>query len=157
MNGGDDLQDNCVTEGRLLLLILLIIAVSATQCAPLSHKQEWVPNRPETKVLPAKPEVVKEAMERVFVKKRYSLDTEKSNSMHLQTEWLEEGKYRNMVKADLKPFSRSKTEVTLHVLIEEKKLFKEEWEPIDEVGEDTYRILMGEVEMECYRVLYDGA
>ncbi len=157
MNGGDGLQGKRYTEGNLLLLILLAMAVFATQCAPLSHKQEWVPNRPETKVLPAKPEVVKEAMERVFIKKHYSLDTERSNSMHLQTEWLEEGKYRNMVKADLKAVSRSKTEVTLHVLIEKKKLFKEEWEPMDEVGEDTYRILMGEVEMECYRVLYDGA
>lgn len=151
------MQDKCVTEGNLLLLILLIMAVLMTRCAPLSHKQEWVTNRPETKVLPAKPEVVKKAMERVFAKKQYYLDTEKSNSMHLQTKWLEDGKYRNMVKADLKPVSRSKTEVTLHVLIEEKKLFKEEWQPMEEVGEDTYRILMGEVEMECYRVLYDGA
>ncbi len=157
MNGGDGLQGKCFNEGISLLLIFLIMAVLVIQCAPLSHKQEWVPNRPETKILPAKPEVVKKAMVRVFVKKNYSLDTEKSSSMHLQTEWLEEGKYRNMVKADLKPVSRSKTEVTLHVLIEEKKLFKEEWVPMAEVGEDTYRILLGEVEMECYRVLYDGA
>ncbi len=123
----------------------------------MSQKQEWVPNRPETRVLPAKPEVVKEAVERVFVNKNYSLNTEKSTSLHLQSEWQEEGKYRNMVKADLKPVGKSKTEVSLHMLIQEKKMFKEEWVPMDEVGEDTYRILMGDIEMECYRVLYDGS
>ena len=143
-------------SGDIPLLILLSVLILLTQCAPMSHKQEWVPNRPETRVLPAKSEVVRTAVERVLHKKNYSLDSEMSNSLHLQTEWLEEGKYRNMVKADLKPIEKSKTEVTLHVLIQEKKLFKEEWEPIDEIGEDTYRIIMGDVEMECYRVLYDG-
>jgi hypothetical protein len=26
---------------------------------------------------------------------------------------------------------------------------------MDEIGEDTYRIMMGDIEMECYRVLYN--
>ena len=144
-------------SSNLPVLVLLSMVFTLTQCAPMSHKQEWVPNRPETRVMPAKPEVVRTAVERALVKKHYSLNAEKSNPLYLQTEWLEEGKYRNMIKADLKPVGKNKTEVTLHVLIQEKKAFKEEWQPMDEVGEDTYRIIMGDVEMECYRVLYDGA
>jgi hypothetical protein len=133
------------------------MTVLLTHCAPMSHKQEWVPNRPETRVLPAKPEVAKEAVERVLVGKNYSLNTQKSSSLHLQSEWQKEGKYRNMVKADLKPVGKSKTEVRLHMVIQEKKMFKEEWVTMDKVGEDTYRILMGDIEMECYRVLYEGS
>ena len=99
-------------SSNLSVLVLLSMVLLLTQCAPMSHKQEWVPNRPETKVMPANSEVVRTAVERVLVKKFYSLDPEKSNSLHLQTEWLEEGKYRNMIKADLKPVGKSKTEVT---------------------------------------------
>jgi hypothetical protein len=106
--------------------------------------------------MPAKSEVVRTALERALVKKHYALNDEKSNSLHVQTEWLEEGKHRNMIRADLKPVGQNKTEVTLHVFIQKRKLFKEEWEPMDVVGEDTYRIIMGDLEMECYRVLYDG-
>ena len=144
-------------SGRLLVLILLSIVVLVPHCAPLSRKQEMVPNRPETKVLPARPEVVRTALERVLVKKNYSLDTETSSSHHMQTEWLEDGKHRSMLKVDLKPVGKSKTEITLHVQLQKKKFLKEEWELMDEVGEDTYRIILGDVEMECYRVLYDGA
>jgi len=39
--------------------------------------------------------------------------------------------------------------------LEQKLVFKDEWKPMDEIGEDTYKILMGDIEMECYRVLYD--
>ena len=142
--------------GNVSLLILLSLVALLTQCAPLTQKQEMVPNQPETRVMPAKSEVVRTALERALVKKHYSLNDEKSNSLHVQTEWLEEGKHRNMIKADLKPVGKNKTEVTLQVFIQKRKLFKEEWEPMDVVGEDTYRIIMGDLEMECYRVLYDG-
>ena len=157
IHGGSDLPIRPDPSGGLLVFILLSIVLLVTQCAPLSHKQEMVPNRPESKVLPAKPEVVRTALERVLVQKNYSLNAETSNALHLQTKWLQEGKHRSMLKADLKPVGKSKTEITLHVQLQKKRFLKEEWELIDEVGEDTYRIILGDVEMECYRVLYDGS
>ena len=157
ITGRNDLRNISRYGVNVPLSVLLSLVMLLTQCAPLTRKQEMVPNRPETRVMPAKAEVVRTALERALVKKHYSLNDEKTNSLHVQTEWLEEGKHRNMIKADLKPVGRNKTEVTLLVIIQKRKLFKEEWEPMDVVGEDTYRIIMGDLEMECYRVLYDGA
>lgn len=114
-----------------------------------------VANQPETKVFKTNPDVLREAVERVLKKKKFSLNAERSDQLHLQTEWLEDGRYRSMIKAEIKPVSRSRTELTLHQLLEKKRLFKEEWEPMDVVGEDTYRMWMGDIEMEAYRVLYD--
>ena len=155
-NGGNILHIYNRYNSSSRLIVLLVTLVFLTQCAPLTHKQEMVPNRPMIKVLPARPHVVREAAERVLIQKKFSLDTERSNTLHLQTEWLKEKNYRSMAKVDLKPYSKSKTKVTLNVLMQKKIFFKEEWRSTDKIGEDTYRILMGDIEMEIYRVLYDG-
>ena len=63
-----------------------------------------VANRPQKKVFRVKPDVVKEAVERV---------------------------------------------------LEKKLVLRDEWKPMDEIGEDTYKIMLSDIEMECYRVLYD--
>ena len=102
-----------------------------------------------------KPEVLREALLKVLEKKNFILAAKQSNELHLETEWLEDQGYRSRVEADLEPLSRSKTELTLTMYLEEKPLFRDKWEPMDEIGEDTYRILLGDIEMECYRVLYD--
>ena len=102
-----------------------------------------------------KADVVREALEKVLEKKKFVLAAKQSNEHHLETEWLEDGGYRSRAVADIKPLSQSKTELTLFMYLEEKRLFSDEWEPMDEIGEDTYRIMMGDIEMECYRVLYN--
>jgi hypothetical protein len=114
-----------------------------------------VANRPQTKVFKTKPDILREAVERALKKKKYSLNAERTDQLHLETEWLEQSGYKTFITADIKPISRNRTELTLHQLIEKKKLFKEEWEPLDVVGEDTYKIWMGDIEMETYRVLYE--
>ncbi len=114
-----------------------------------------VANRPEKKVFKVKPDVLREAIERVLKKKKFTLDTKQSNNLHLKTEWLEDQPYRSMVVADIKPLSRGKTELTLKMHLEKKLVFRNKWKPIDEIGEDTYRLMLGDIEMECYRVLYD--
>jgi hypothetical protein len=122
---------------------------------PLTHKQVMISNRPETKVFKMKPDVVREAVKRALEKKQFILVPKQSNELHLETEWLEEKGYRSRVEADIKVLSRSKTELTLMMHLEKKLVFLNKWKPTDEIGEDTYRILMGDIEMECYRVLYD--
>jgi hypothetical protein len=102
-------------------------------------------------------DIIREAVKRVLDKKKFFLDEEQSNSLYIQSEWLEEGRYRSMVKAALKPLERSRTEVRLQILVEKKGVFKDDWEPADEIGIDVYRSFLDDVEMEGYRVLYDGA
>jgi hypothetical protein len=141
---------------RLLLFILMGMVISLVHCAkPMTHKQVMVTNRPEKKVFKMKPDVVREAVERALEKKKFILAAKQSNELHLETEWLEDQGYRSKVEADIEPLSRSKTQLSVIMYLEEKLLFKDEWKPMDEIGEDTYRMLMGDIEMECYRVLYD--
>ena len=139
-----------------LLFILMGMFVFLAQCAtPMSQKQEMTTNQAEKKVFKLKPEVVREGVKRVLEKKKFILMEKQSNELHLETEWLEDQGYRSRVEADIEPLSRTKTQLTLTMYLEQKVLFKDEWKPMDEIGEDTYRILMGDIEMECYRVLYD--
>jgi hypothetical protein len=114
-----------------------------------------VANRPQKKVFKFKPDVVKEAVERVLEKKKFYLDTRQSNELHIQTEWLEESGYRSMAVADIKQLARSKTELKLQMFLEQKLVFRDKWKPMDEIGEDTYKIMLSDIEMECFRVLYD--
>jgi hypothetical protein len=114
-----------------------------------------VANRPQKKVFRVKPDVVREAVERVLEKKKFTLDARQSNEVHIQTEWLEEGGYRSMAVADIKPLSKVQTELKLYLQLEEKLAFRDKWESLDEIGEDTYKIMLSDIEMECYRVLYD--
>ena len=141
---------------RPLLFILMGMVIFLVHCTkPMTHKQVMVTNRPEKKVFKMKPDVVREAVERALEKKKFVLAAKQSNELHLETEWLEDQGYRTRVEADIEPLSRSKTQLTVMMYLEQKLVFKDEWKPMDEIGEDTYKILMGDIEMECYRVLYD--
>jgi hypothetical protein len=142
---------------RPLLLVLMGMIVLLARCStPISHKQEMTTNRPQKEVFRLKADVVREAVQKVLEKRNFTLAAKQSNELHLETEWLEDQGYRTKVEADLKPLSRSKTELTLTMYLEEKLLLRDKWEPMDTIGEDTYRIMLGDIEMECYRVLYDS-
>ena len=145
-------------SGRSLLLFLLLLSMPTflTHCSkPLTHRQEMVKNRPQKKVFKLKPDVVKEAVERVLEDKKFTLDSKQSNELRIQTEWLEDGVYRSMAVIVIKPLDRGQTQLKVHLLLEKKLLLRDEWEPMDEIGEDTYRLMLSDIEMECYRVLYD--
>ena len=141
---------------RPLLLILVGMVILLVHCTrPLTHKQVMVNNRPEKKVFKMQPDVVREAVKRALENKEFILESKQSSDLHLETEWLEDQGYRSRVEADIKVLSRNKTELTIVMFLEKKLVFRDKWKPMDEIGEDTYRILMGDIEMECYRVLYD--
>jgi hypothetical protein len=142
--------------GWVLIFLLFNLSSVIVQCTPLSHEAEQVPNRPVTKSFDVKEEVLRKAVERVFAKKHYQLDPERSTAQHLQSRWLEEGSYRSMIIADLRSIRRNQSELTLRVLLEKKKTWSEIWAPMDEIGIDVYDLLMDDVSMESYRVLYDG-
>jgi len=144
------------TLGWIAILLLLNLGSVIVQCTPLSREVEQVPNRPVTKAFDVNEGVLRKAVERVFAKKNYQLDPERSTAHHLQSRWLEEGSYRTMIIADLRSIKRSQSEVTLRVLLEEKKTWSEIWAPMDEIGIDVYDLLMDDVSIESYRVLYDG-
>jgi len=142
--------------GWIIILLLVGMGFVIVQCTPLSHEAEQVPNRPVTRTFDVNEEMLRKAVERVFAKKNYQLDPERTTAHHLQSRWLEEGSYRTMIIADLRSIKRSQSEVTLRVLLEKKGTWSEIWVPMDEIGIDVYDLLMDEVSMESYRVLYDG-
>ena len=154
----EDLSTCWANHGITFILLLVGMVILLPNCTkPMSHRQTMVDNQPQKKVFRLKPDVVREGIKRALNKKKFKLDVNQSNDLHLQTEWLEERdrSYRSMVVADLKPISKSKTELTLMMHLEKRLVFLKKWKPMDEIAEDTYRILLGEIEMECYRALYD--
>ena len=155
---GDWVRTRWDCNGRSFLLFLLLLSMPTflTHCTrPLTNRQEMVKNRPQKKVFRLKPNVVREAVERVLEDKKFILDSGQSNELRIQTEWLEDGGYRSMAVVDLKPLSKGQTQLKVHLLLEKKLLLRDEWEPMDEIGQDTYRLMLSDIEMECYRVLYD--
>jgi hypothetical protein len=155
---GDWVRISWDCNGRSLLLFLLLLSMVTflTHCSkPLTHRQEMVKNRPQKKIFKLKPDVVKEAVERVLEDKKFTLDSRQSNELRIQTEWLEDGGYRSMAVVDIKPLDRGQTQLKVHLQLEKKLTFRDKWEPMDEIGEDTYKMMLSDIEMECYRVLYD--
>lgn len=142
--------------GGWIILLLLGISLLALHCTPLSHELEMVPNRPVTRTFEVREELLRKAVERVIAKKSYQVDPERSTAHHVQSKWLEEGLYRSMIAAELRSSRRNQSELTLRVLLEKKGTWSEIWRPFDEIGVDVYEMLMDEVSMESYRVLYDG-
>ena len=138
-------------------MVLLAVIVSLAACLPMTHRQLSVPSRPESRTIPMKSEIVREAVERALIKKDFSLDTAQSKPLHVETEWLEDRDlgYRSLVKADIEEDGRTRTKVTLNMALETKVRFKEIWEPMDTIPIDALRLLLNDIEMESYRVLYD--
>lgn len=135
----------------LLLFIFLL-----TNCAPHSPFQETVPNQAESRDFDMKASIVRKAVEQVLTQRKFTLNPERSNVHHLQTEWLQDGMYRNMVQAEVKPLNENRSELTLYLILQKKQLWKESWQPLDEIGKDAYGDLMDDVQIESYRILYDG-
>ena len=155
---GDWLRTSWNCNGRSFLLFLLLLSMPTflIHCSrPLTHRQEMVKNKPQKKVIRLKPEVVKEAVERVLEEKKFTLDDRQSNELRIQTEWLEDGGYRSMAVVDIKPLSKGQTQLKVYLHLEKKLLLRDEWEPMDEIGQDTYKLMLSDIELECYRVLYD--
>ena len=149
-------RGDCSGRSLLLFLILLSMPAFLTHCTkPLTHRQEMVKNKPQKKVFRVRPDVVREAVERVLEDKKFTLDTRQSNELRIQTEWLEDGGYRSMAVVNIKPLGKGQTQLKVHLQLEKKLMFRDEWETMDEIGEDTYRMMLSDIEMECYRVLYD--
>jgi hypothetical protein len=143
---------------RVWIIIFLLVNLGAVvvQCTPLSQEARQMPNRPVTKGFDVNEDVLRKAVERVFAKKHYQLDPERSTLHHLQSRWLEEGSYRTIIIGDLRSIKRNQSDLTLQVLLEKKKTWSDVWVPMDEIGIDVYDLLMDDVSMESYRVLYDG-
>ena len=143
-----------VGSDRALCAPLVVMLVLLSQCAPLTHRQETVPNRPATRTYRMKSDVVKEAVERVLEKRKFVLDMDKTTLLHIQTEWLLDIQHRSMVRADINPLSRNRTKLTVHISIEKKHATKKVWQPMDEIGIDVYNAFLDDVELENYRVIY---
>ena len=137
-------------------ILLLLVFVLLTSCAPFSPLQTTVPNRAESRAFDMKAPVVRTAVEKVLTQRKFTVKYEQSNGQHLQTEWLHDGGYRNMVKTQVKALSKDRTELTVEFIFEKKTLWKDSWQPVAEIGKDAYDDFMNDVLLESYRILYDG-
>lgn len=148
--------DGLKRRGGRILLLLLAVSFLLVHCMPFSESPDRVPNRPVTRSFDVREEVLRKAVDRVLVKKNYVLDPEQSTPHRVRTKWLHDGNYRSMAIADLRSLKRNESELTLRVLFEEKGFMSDAWNPVDKIGSDTYDMLMDEVSLENYRVLYEG-
>ena len=147
---------SCHPQSLFMFLFLLSMVSLMAYCTrSMSQGQETVPNRPEIKVYKMKADVLRQALDRYMEKNKFRVDAGRSSPLHVQTEWLEDGGVRTMLVADIKPLSRSKTELKLQMLLEKKPMFDDKWKPVDEIPADTYRHMLDDIEMECYRVIYN--
>ncbi|MFP3871040.1 MAG: hypothetical protein ACLFVT_09215 [Syntrophobacteria bacterium] len=141
--------------GRLIVLLVGAI-LCLNQCACLGGRLGTVPNRPVTRTFDTRLEVLRKAVASVLAKEHFILDPEKTTAFHLQTDWLQDGRYRSMAKADLQELGRNQSKLTLELIVQKKALWGESWQEVDDIGRWAYEDLMEAVVMEVYRVLYDA-
>ena len=139
-----------------LLIVVSGFLVFLTNCAANNPTRTNTGSRPETRAYDMKSSVVMKAVKQVLEKKQYTLNPERTNRQHLETEWAQTSSYRNMVKADVKSLAKNRTELAVQLILEKKNLWRESWQPADEIRKDVYDSFMDDVLMECYRVLYEG-
>lgn len=136
------------------LIAVSILLVFLTSCAS-DNSVRTNNGRPVTRAFDMDTTVVMKAVKRILRKKQYTLNSERTNGQHLETRWAQTGSYRNMVKADVKSLAKNKTELALQLILEKQTTWNKSWQPADEIKKDVYEDFMDEVQMECYRVLYE--
>jgi len=124
-------------------------------CALNTPSQSPVSNRPETKIIDARPSVVMKALVRVLAVKKFKVNPERTNQQNLETEWLQDGSYRSMVQAEVLPLGNHRSQLKVTLLLQKKAFFQENWQPTDQIDKTVYSEFMNDVLIESYRVLYD--
>ncbi len=139
------------------MIPLTLFLVLLTNCAWQSPLTKSVANRAESKIFDLKAAVVVKAVERVLTQKKYTLNSEQSNPYHFETEWLQDGRYRNRVRAQVKPLAKDRSELIVELFLEQKTFWEESWQPVRKIEKDAYENLLNEVLIESYRILYEGS
>jgi hypothetical protein len=141
---------------KSLAWLMAVVLILLAGCSPkLDEAVAPVPNRPATKRFKVKQTILRKAVERVLLKKGFILDSEHCTAQHLRTEWLQEGYFRSLVQADIKPLAKRKSELTLFIRRERRELRKEIWHAQDVIGDRVYHDYFVDVDVEIYRVIYD--
>jgi hypothetical protein len=141
----------------LLLGVLVLISPLLSHCCSRLHGPEQVPNRPVVRSFDTPAPVLREAVIRVLVRKSFVLDAEHCGPLHLQTRWLQDGRHRSMVEADLSRLPGKRSELSLYLSLQKRALWGETWHQVEVIERWAYDDLLEAVVMEIYRVLYDRA
>lgn len=136
--------------------ILAGVLFLLTGCAASGSLDRPVLNKPESRIFDMKPSVVMKAVKQVLEKKKFGLNSDLSGLRHVETEWLREGSYRSKIKADIRPLSHRSSELNVQIFLQHRSVWQKTWQPVDKIGDKVYTEFMDEVQMECYRVMYDG-
>ena len=148
-----------LTFGAAARLFILFagLATLLAHCAPLSGTPVTVKNRPETRILDLNSSLVMTAFQRVLNKKKFIINNRRTDPQYIETEWLQDGLYRSMVKAKVKPLTKGRCELVFHLILQKKTVWKKSWQPVEEIGAEVYDRFADDVLMESYRLLYDGS
>jgi hypothetical protein len=126
-------------------------------CVPNTPSQTPDLNRFETKIFDFPSSVVMKALLRVLSDKKFKVNAERSNGhgQSLQTEWLQDGSYRSMVRAEVSTLGKYLSQLKVNLQLQKKPFLQESWESIDKIDRTVYNDFMNDVLIESYRVLYD--
>lgn len=136
-----------------LLTIALVCMAGCTISDPLARP---VVNKPEARMYEIKSSVVVKAVKKVLQNKKFSLDPAHSTAPRLETEWLQERSFRSRIVADIRPVSKNSSELKLQIFLEKQSTWQKTWQAVDKIGDRAYHEFFDDVQMECYRVIYDG-
>lgn len=134
-----------------------ILALSFfVSCAPYGTVRLPVENKPVSRILEMKAAIVIKAVAHVLAEKKFVLNPEKTNLHYFQTEWVQDGAYRSMVSGEVTPINKGSSKLSLHIVLQKKKLWQEAWQPVEKIDPVVYDKFMNDVLIESYRVLYNG-
>ena len=136
-------------------IILFGISILLINCSPHSSVHRSAPNKPETRAFDMEPDTIIKGVKRVLAIKKFNLSAGQTSRYFLQTEWLQDGKYRSMVQAEVKPLGKNRSELTVHIHLQKKNMWQESWQPVGEIGKNIYDDFLDDVQIESYRALYD--
>ena len=151
---------NRFSFGRVNRIIFLPIALSCilllfSACVLNTPSQTPDLNRFETKIFDFPSSVVMKALLRLLSDKKFKVNAERSNGQSLQTEWLQDGSYRSMVRAEVSTLGKYLSQLKVNLQLQKKTFLQETWQPQDKIDKTVYNDFMNDMLIESYRVLYD--
>lgn len=143
--------------GRMIgVFVTAAVSAALMACSAHSPLDPKTANQPDARIFEVKPTVLSKAVKRVLKKKKFSFDAARSTAQRIETEWLYEGDFRSRIEADIRSVSKHSSELAVQIFLEKKTLWQNTWQAVDKIGDTAYADLMHEIQMACYRVMYDA-
>ena len=135
----------------LTLIAIFFLSVLAGSCAQF---HDPLPESEKTsQIFDVDEKILVKAITRVLKDHSFGTPRVEPDNSRLETDYVVEGDWRTKVVATIEKISPRKREVTLSVITEKKS--SSQWQPKKIMGKEQYEKLLGEIEMQIYRELYE--